>query len=141
MPQTPGNRGFRTFVARAWRRRCPRCGTGALFRSRFRLARSCGECGLVYRREQGALTGQMYLGAAVSQVFTALWIVAVFLVTDWTPLVSILVSLPVVVAFCYWFLPRSMALWVAVEFMTDLANRETWATGAEPAARDREPRE
>ena len=28
--------------------------------------------------------------------------------------------------FSYWFLPKGMALWVGVEFLTDAANLEPW---------------
>jgi uncharacterized protein (DUF983 family) len=85
-----------------------------------RLAPCCEECGLVYRREQGAMTGSMYLSAAVTQVFAAVLILTVFLATPFETVPSILVTLPVVAAFCAWFLPHSQALWVAVEFWTDL---------------------
>jgi uncharacterized protein (DUF983 family) len=126
------NREWRTFVARAWRGRCPRCGEGALFRARFRLAEACPACGLRFRRESGAMTGQMVLSAAVTEVFAAVLVLAVFWLTDWGPVTSIAVGLPLVVGFCYWSLPRFMALWVAVEFMTDVANREPWTQEPPP---------
>ncbi|MCB9916358.1 MAG: DUF983 domain-containing protein [Planctomycetes bacterium] len=110
----------------AMRGRCPRCGDGALFASRFRLAKSCDACGLVYRREEGAQTGSMYLCAAVTEVFAALLCVLVFVSTSWSAWTSIAVSLPIVLLFSFWFLPKSMALWVAVEFASDVANREPW---------------
>ena len=116
-----------TILRRVLRGRCPQCGAGALFTRRARLGGSCGDCGLVYRREPGAMTGSMYLSAAVTQVFAAGLLFAGFLLTDWTLPVFLLVALPLAVAFCVWFLPRSMALWVAVEYMTDLANGESWA--------------
>jgi uncharacterized protein (DUF983 family) len=112
---------------RAWRGRCPRCGAGGLFARRFALARSCAGCGLVYRREQGAMTGQMYLSAAVGQVLAALLFLGVWLFTDWGAGLALAVTLPLMVAFSYWFLPRSMGLWVAVEYLTDRGNREPWA--------------
>ena len=115
-----------TFL-RAWRGRCPRCGAGLLFARRFRLAPSCSGCGLVYRREQGAMTGQMYLSAAVGQVLAALLFLGVWLGTDWGAALALAVTLPLVLGFSYWFLPRSMALWVAVEYLTDRGNREPWA--------------
>lgn len=122
----PTNDAWRTYLARAWRLRCPRCGTGRLFASRFRLAENCGDCALVYRRESGAMTGQMYLGAVAGEFVAAALVLGVFFLTDWGPVTSIAVGLPIVIAFSYWFLPRSMALWVAVEFMTDVGNREEW---------------
>lgn len=113
-------------VRRVWTRRCPRCGQGSLFASRFRLAERCGTCDLVYRREQGAMTGQMYLSAAVTEILAAVLVLAVFFLTDWSLALSLGVLIPLVVGFSYWFLPKATGLWVAIEYLTDLGNRETW---------------
>ena len=74
------------------------------------------------------MTGQMYLSAAVTELLGAGLFCAVFLATDWGPWTGIAVTVPILVAFCYWSLPRFMALWVAVEFMTDVANRDPWTS-------------
>jgi len=95
----------------------------------MRLAQSCEECSLVYRREAGAMTGQMYLTAIVSELFAAGLILGLFFGTGLGPVASIGVGLPLVIGFSYWFLPKGMALWVAIEFMTDLANREPGVGG------------
>lgn len=126
-PPPPTNAQWRRFVARAWRGRCPRCGQTPLFARAFRLRESCSACGLVYRREPGAMTGQMYLSAAVTEVLAGALVLAVFFATDWSAATALWISVPLVLAFSYWFLPKAMALWVAVEFMTDLGNRDPWA--------------
>lgn len=118
--------GIARALWRGWRRRCPRCAHDDLFATYFRLREACPRCGLVTRREAGAWTGQMYLSAAVTQVVAAVLMVAAFLLTDWPLLVSLSVLLPVVVGFCYWTLPRFMATWAAIEYLTDRANREEW---------------
>ena len=121
-------RGFwRVCFARALRLRCPQCGVGRLFERGLRLHHRCSECGLVYRREQGAMTGSMYLSAAVTELFAAFVVAVVWLATDWGVVLSIAVGLPVVAAFCYAFQPFSMGLWVAVEYLTDVGNKEEWA--------------
>jgi uncharacterized protein (DUF983 family) len=128
-------------LARAARHLCPRCGDGPLFRGYGRLRERCPRCGLVYRREQGAQTGSMYLSAAVTQVFAAVVIALVWLGTDWGVVRSIAVTLPVVALFCFAFLPYSQALWVAVEFVTDVINAEPWVAPDSREARDeRRPR-
>ncbi len=118
--------GKSSFFARALRGRCPQCGAGLLFRTWARLAEACSRCGLVYRRESGAQTGSMYLSAAVTQVFAAAVIFAFAVGTDRPAWRMIAVGLPLVLAFCAFFLPRSMALWVAVEYATDVGNGEPW---------------
>ena len=120
------NRDWPLFLRRVVRGRCPRCGDGALFRSRFRLAETCDVCALRYRRESGAMTGQMYLSAAITEIVAAVFVLGVFFLTDWSAGFSIAVGLPLIVLFSYWFLPKSMGIWVAIEFMTDVGNREPW---------------
>jgi uncharacterized protein (DUF983 family) len=117
---------WRVCFARALAKRCPQCGLGPLFRGYARLHEHCAECGLVYRRESGSMTGSMYLSAAVTELFGALIVAVIFLGTDWSPGTSIAVGVPVVAAFCFAFQPYSMALWVAVEYLTDVGNREDW---------------
>ena len=118
---------WRPAIQRCLRRRCPRCGAGGLFQSAFRLREACAECGLVYRVEQGAMTGQMYLSAAVTEVFAVGLVFAVYLLTDWGPGLSIAVGLPLVVLFSYWVLPRAMAFWVGVEYATNVFNERAQA--------------
>lgn len=78
------------------------------------------------------MTGQMYLSAAVTELFAALLIAAIWLGTDWGPGRSIAVSVPLAAAFAYAFLPVATALWAAIEYLTDVANGEPW-TRAAPA--------
>lgn len=133
---------WRRSTARVVRKRCPRCGEGKLFRAYARLRERCAVCGLVFRREQGAQTGSMYLSAAVTQVFAALVIAVVWIGTDWSVALSIAVALPIVGAFCFAFLPYSQALWVAVEYRTDVINAEPWTAppGTERTDESAEPR-
>lgn len=116
----------RLILGRVLARRCPQCGQGALFRAFARLSEACARCGLVFRREPGAQTGSMYLTAAVSEAFAALLIFLFWWLFDWTPLVFVLVTAPLVLAFCVGFLPFAQALWVGVEYTTDLEGSEPW---------------
>lgn len=124
-PPLPAHRSM--CVRRALRRCCPQCGQGALFQSYARLHERCPLCGLVYRREPGGELGSMYLSATVSQLFAAVVFVTFWLATDWGLVLSLALGIPLVVTFCYAFLPTSMALWTAIEYCTDVANREWWA--------------
>jgi uncharacterized protein (DUF983 family) len=117
----------RLVLVRALAQRCPQCGQGRLFRGYARLAASCPECALVYRREPGAQTGSMYLTAVASELFAALLIGLGWWLLDWSTACFVLVSAPLVLLFCAGFLPLAQALWVGVEYTTDLANGEPWA--------------
>jgi uncharacterized protein (DUF983 family) len=112
---------------RVLKRHCPQCGRGRLFASWAHLCERCEVCGLLYRREDGAELGSMYLTATVSQVFAAAVFWVIWLTTDWSANLALAVGAPVVIAFCYSFLPLSMSLWTAVEYVTDVSNQEWWA--------------
>lgn len=45
--------GFARFVARGAARRCPRCGSGALFVRGARMRERCSDCDLVYLEDRG----------------------------------------------------------------------------------------
>jgi len=68
----------------------------------------------------------MYLTAAVTEVFAALVVAVIWILADWSVALSVGVSLPLVGLFCYGFLPVSQALWVGVEYATDVHNGEEW---------------
>jgi uncharacterized protein (DUF983 family) len=117
----------RLVLRRVLARRCPQCGEGKLFRAFARLEHSCERCGLVYRREQGSQTGSMYMTAIAGEVFAVIVVFALWWSFDWSTTRFVLVAMPIVLAFCIAFLPLSQALWVGVEYATDLGNREPWA--------------
>ena len=50
-----------------------------------------------------------------------------FLWTSWSPALGLAVGTPIVVVFCYGILPLSMALWTAIEYLSDVASGEWWA--------------
>jgi len=107
--------------------RCPQCGEGHLFQSYSKLLERCESCDLIYRREHGAMTGAMYISAVITEVLAALVCVGMFLLTDWSVRTGLLVGAPVVILFAYITYPRAIALWVAVEYWTDLKNGAPWA--------------
>jgi uncharacterized protein (DUF983 family) len=117
----------RTCFERVLRHQCPQCGRGPLFERWARVRERCDHCGLIYRREDGSELGAMYVSAVVSQVFAAALSVLLWVVTDLGVFSGLAVGTPLVLAFCYGTLPMSMALWIAVEYLTDVANQEWWA--------------
>jgi len=50
-----------TLLWRGWRRKCPQCGQGALFRRWITLHDHCPVCGLKYLENQGDLWGYLLL--------------------------------------------------------------------------------
>lgn len=118
----------RLIFARVLARRCPQCAARTLFARYARLAERCTECGLVFRREAGAQTGSMYLTAVAGELFAVLLIGIAWWLFDWSTTRFVLVLVPLVLAFTAAFLPLSQALWVGVEYATDLEGREPWTS-------------
>jgi hypothetical protein len=69
----------------------------------------------------------MYVSAAVTELFAAAVAVGLFLLTDWGVVAGLAVGGPLVLGFCYAFLPVSIAFWSAVEYAADVGNGEPWA--------------
>jgi len=117
-----------TLLVRGLRRRCPRCGGGDIFESRFLLAERCPSCGLRFVREPGFRLGAWFL----NYLFIALlWLVGVMVWIVWRanhgggllwPLVVSGVAIVVTPIITY---PWSLTLWSAVDLgMTPLELHE-----------------
>jgi len=72
---------LRTLLARGWRKRCPRCGEGALFRRLNLMHDRCAVCGLQYLEDQGDLFGYLFvldrvlfIVPLIGMVFLRLWV-------------------------------------------------------------------
>lgn len=69
----------------------------------------------------------MYLTAIVGELFAAALIFLFWWRFDWSVTAFVLVLSPLVLAFCVLFLPVAQAIWVGVEYWTDLQGGEPWA--------------
>ena len=71
-------------LARGWRRRCPRCGEGPLFRRRIEVHPRCEACGLVYQPDPGDTLMFMMITDRIPILFG---VIAVYFLgfrsTDW----------------------------------------------------------
>jgi len=70
----------------AWsgaRLRCPRCGQGRIFRTRFTANRLCPACGYEFLAGRGEFTGALMLAQGVIMVAAAIAYVVIRARTDW----------------------------------------------------------
>ena len=112
-------------------KRCPRCGSGGLFRSWFTIRERCPRCGLRLEREEGGFLGAMVLSYVVT---AAAWLVllVVWLLVDLPDLhVGALTVASIAVAglvpLLFW--PFSKTIWASVDYLVyrsspDYASRE-----------------
>ncbi len=111
--------GFLTLVSRALRRRCPWCGTGALYASWFRMHPRCGHCGRqLEREEEGYRTVAYFLNLVLSEfVLMAVlvsWAVATWPTPPWDT-IQIVGAVSMVIAPLALY-PVSRALFIAADF-------------------------
>ena len=97
-----------------WRRRCPRCGEGALFRSWFTLHERCSSCDLVFEESPGDTWGFWILGDRVFIAALLLVIVLGFRSTTWW--IAGLLFLATTVPFV-WTMPHRLGVCVALDFL------------------------
>jgi len=68
-----------TLIRRALKQRCPVCGSGEIFKSHFRMNKTCPVCQVTFWKDPGESLGAMYLDYAVAVgLFVAIWIVLSF---------------------------------------------------------------
>jgi uncharacterized protein (DUF983 family) len=115
----PDEPGAITAILRGATRRCPRCGSGGLFESWFRIRSRCPRCGLRLEREEGGFLGAMTINyVATAVVFLVVMIV--WLVLD-LPDVQVLrltvAAIGVTLVFPLLFWSFSKTIWAAVDFL------------------------
>jgi uncharacterized protein (DUF983 family) len=103
-----------------WRgctRRCPRCGTGSLFRRWFEIVPDCPGCGLHFEREAGYWIGAMAVNIIVTTGILAVgFATALALTIPDVPVVPLLVIfVPLALALPIALYPHSKTIWLAID--------------------------
>jgi uncharacterized protein (DUF983 family) len=98
-------------------KRCPRCGSGHLFRGWFTIVDRCPRCHLHFEREPGYWVGALAINIGVtSAVFVLAFALALALTIPdipVLPILAVLVPLMIVVPIVYY--PFSKTVWMAVD--------------------------
>jgi uncharacterized protein (DUF983 family) len=99
-------------------RRCPRCGSGHLFRRYFSIVDDCPRCGLHFEREPGYWTGALAINIAlVFAIFIVAFVVILVLTVPDVPVgPTLAVLVPVMVIGPVLFYPFSKTLWMSVDY-------------------------
>ena len=115
----PASRALGKLFVRGATRRCPRCGSGHLFRRYFTIVADCPRCGLHFEREPGYWTGRARDQHRVSifAIFVVAFVVIlVFTVPDVPVGPTLAVLVPVMVIGPMLFYPFSKTIWMAVDY-------------------------
>lgn len=98
-------------------RRCPRCGSGHLFRRYFTIVPDCPRCSLHFEREPGYWSGALAINiVVVGGFFAVVFVAALALTIPKVPVVPLLVLfVPIVVLGPIVYYPFSKTVWMAVD--------------------------
>lgn len=106
-------------LVRGLRKRCPRCGDRAIFKSWFQLSDRCPRCDLRFEKEEGGFLGAMTLTYALAM---AVWVVMLIVVLIATvpdvPVAPLIVaSVAIMVAVPLLTYPSMKGAWAAIEYL------------------------
>lgn len=123
-------------------RRCPRCGSGGLFRTFFSINDRCPRCGLRFVREEGYFTGVYLLnfGFVLAVLFIEVMAFALYAASepDASVVPALVGGIVIAVVLPIVFYPFARTLWIALDLaMTPMDLEEILdAAEAEPGADD-----
>jgi uncharacterized protein (DUF983 family) len=104
-------------LLRALLLRCPRCGSGGIFLTMFKLRDRCPRCDLRLEREAGSFTGSMTFNLVFSEIVWVLCFVGILVGTWPNPPWQLLQwgSVALMLLFPVLFFPFSKTLWLALD--------------------------
>jgi uncharacterized protein (DUF983 family) len=108
----------KTLLKRALRRRCPVCGQGAMFRSHFKINKTCPVCKITFWRDPGEVLGAMYFDWAVAMgTFLILWAALAWLteLSELSQFFILSTAAGTAVIVCY---PWSRSLWTVLVYLS-----------------------
>ncbi len=105
-------------VGRGMARRCARCGARGIFRSYYRLHRTCPGCGMRFEREAGEWTGALTVIMAVTElIFAVLLGVGLWLTWPEVPWAWLLAGgIAINVAVPVLLYPWSQSVWIGLHY-------------------------
>ena len=106
-----------TALARGLTKRCPRCGSGKLFRHYLSMVPDCPRCGLHFERESGYWAGALAINIiCVGGLFAISFLIAMILTVPNVPVPLMLaIFIPMMALGPIVWYPFSKTIWVAVD--------------------------
>ena len=99
--------------------RCPRCGSGRLFKGWFRMVAHCPRCNYKFEREEGFFLGAYVVNIGFSQLVAVAFIAIGIIATLPDPPTGklIIIGVAVVVATPFLFYPFSKTIWTGLDMI------------------------
>lgn len=97
-----------------FKRKCPACKEGNMFRTYFQMNDYCPNCGVKYEREAGEYIVAMYINIFLTEILFITGYLLTNQLFSWGVGTQIAIWAPFNAVFPTWFYPRSKALWAGV---------------------------
>jgi uncharacterized protein (DUF983 family) len=104
-----------TLLGRALRLRCPACGQGILFRTRFVMNDPCPHCGRRFDRAPGYLLGSIYFNYGVTSLLVVITYFSLYFGAGLSGNRLLLLLGAFALLFPVWFFRYARALWIAFD--------------------------
>jgi uncharacterized protein (DUF983 family) len=116
-------------LSRAWRLRCPRCGSAPLFTGWFRMYPRCEHCQLRFEREPGYFLGSIYVNYGLTALLVTIFYFVLFFGGWASPQESLWIVAGFALAFPIWFFRYARSLWLGFDHYWDPSGEEKDAAG------------
>ncbi len=104
---------------RAFRLRCPACGHSSIARGPFRIKHHCGNCGSLFKREEGFFVGAILANVMTTEVVILL-VCLIWLTVIGSSYERVLAGLFVIaLLFPVVFYHHSWSLWLAFDYLVE----------------------
>jgi uncharacterized protein (DUF983 family) len=110
---------LRTLLLRAITRRCPHCGSRAIFRNYLSLRDRCPRCDYRFEREEGYFLGAYALNLIAAEFITVALLLAFLLRTSYSWVTLEIIFIPLGIGLPILFFPFSRTFWMALDLMID----------------------
>lgn len=114
LPDAGGQRLLVT-MGRAFRRKCPYCGTGGLFDGWFTLKKRCPGCNTLFEHEDGYFLGSYVVNLGVTELLTVAIVIWLIAGTSLSVLEMQVVGVVLAVLMPLLFYPLALLIWVALD--------------------------
>ena len=102
-----------------WRLRCPRCLSGEVFESLWKMRRTCPSCQLEYEREQGYFLGAMYISYGMALALSVPMVLCLMVFWNFSINEFLLVLLLTLALLSPLLLRYSRILWMHIDQFVD----------------------
>jgi len=106
-------------LKRCLKLRCPVCGRDSIVRRPFNLKHRCGECGAIFKREEGFFVGAIMANVVATEIFIVIVYLACVMLTNFSDSSILTFLFVIAIAFPLAFYHHAWALWLGIDHLVE----------------------